>query len=104
MSHFWHSFFAHLKNCGRNATLFLIVLAGFVVLTILGAVIDGIVPHEYLVGGLSTISFGAVVWLSVGLYRLLTRRRERLRFPALSRDEIRVARSKLMKGRNAIGR
>jgi hypothetical protein len=49
---------------------------------------------------LPAVALAAAAWIAVSIRRSLARRRERLRFPQLSSDELRVARSKLMKERD----
>ena len=101
MGPFWSSLFDHLKHCGRNATLFILTLAGLLVLTALAAVICDTHLHKYLLPVLPGVILLAAAWVGVAIRRARARRRERLHRSPLSRDELRVARSKLMKDRKA---
>ena len=101
MSPFWASFFDHLKDCGRgrNATLFLVGLAG--VGAVLG--IAGIMYvnhlHEYFVYAIPVVIALAAFWF-ITMIRQSRMRRQPLRFGPLSCDEARVARSKLIKSQS----
>lgn len=100
MSPFWISLFDNLKDCGRNATLFIVTL---------GAIIFGLVVvlvmcmndlHQYITPALPVASGLVMVWACVAFRRARARRRERLRYSRLSDDELRVARLKLIKSRS----
>ncbi len=97
MTPFWGSLFAHLKDCGRNATLFMFALAGFFGLLLLAATAFNTELREYLLPGLAILGGLVLVWLIRGIRRARLRRRERLRGEPLSDDELRKARSKLLR-------
>lgn len=92
-------------HCRQNARLFILTLAAFFALPIVlifvatlvhEAGLDDFVPPALAVmGGLLV----AGAWKA--MQRARARRRERLERSPLSCDELRVARSKLMKDRNA---
>lgn len=96
MSPFWNSLFDHLRGCGRNATIFMLALAGFFGLLIAAATIYQTRIWQYVVPALPAIG---LVWACKAIQR--ARRPERLQRSPLSCDELRVARSKLVKARNA---
>jgi len=98
MSPFWTSLFDHLKDCGRNAALFLVTLAGLFGVLLLAVILCENDRYKYLVPALPVIGVFAVVRASLAIRRVRACRRERSRYPPLSGDELRVARSKLMKG------
>lgn len=104
MSPFWASLFDHLKDCGRNATIFLAGLAGFSGALVVGTIMFKIVHdqdfHPYLPAALTGTGLVIVVWSFTAIRRAFGRDRERLRHPPLSCDELRVARSKLLKHRD----
>ena len=97
MNHFWTSFFAHLKDCGRNATLFMIALPGVFGLMLLIAALYQNHLENYLFGVVSVIGFFMLTWAIAGVVRERARRRERLSGSPLSLDEMRKARAKLTK-------
>lgn len=100
MSPFWIGLFEHLKHCGRSATLFILTLAGLFILLFLAAILYEAQLHKYLLPVLPVIVLLAIARVAVVIRRARARRRERLPSSPLSRDELRVARSKLMKDRN----
>jgi hypothetical protein len=100
MSPFWGSLFEHLMHCGRSATLFLLTLAGLFILLCLAAILLSTEIYKYFLPALPVIVLLAIAWVTVVIRRARARRRERLHWSPLSRDELRVARSKLMKDRN----
>ncbi len=102
MGPFWGSLFEHLKHCGRSAMLFILALGGLLVLTSLAAVICVTQLHKYLLPVLPGVVLLAVAWVGVVIHRARARRRDRLPRSPLSRDELRVARSKLMKHANRV--
>jgi hypothetical protein len=99
MNPFWTSFFEHLRDCGRDATLFLMALAGFVGLLVIIAILETTALREYFLQAALVALLFTLVRLALLLRRFRARRRNPLRFPPLSRDERRVARSKLVKDR-----
>jgi len=100
MGPFWSSLFEQLRDCGRSASLFLITLGGLFVLLCLVAFLCSTELYKYLWPALPVILLYAAVWAVVRFRRARTRRRERLVPSPLSRDELRVARSKLKRDRN----
>jgi len=77
MSPFWTSLFQHLKDCGRNATLFIVTLAGLLGLLLLGAILCENEHYKYLVPALPVLALFAVVRAGLGIRRAWARRRER---------------------------
>ena len=100
MGPFWTSFFEHLKDCGRDATLFMMALAGFIGVLVIVVILEATRLREYFVQAALILFLLVLVRLGLFVRRFRARRRERLHFPPLSRDERRVARSKLVKDRN----
>ena len=103
MSPFWSGFFDQLKDCGKNATLFLAIMATLVGVAVLSVVLAGKSFAPEITPALPGIAFLAVlrVWCVIRRDRLA--RRQRLSFPRLSDDELRVARSRLTRNQNAKG-
>ncbi len=98
MSPFWGEFFRELRGRGRNATIFIIALGAVLVLTCIGVAIYSSelrIPIIVFTSG-PMIFYVTVRWRR---FRKL-RARARLLQPLgpLSRDELRVARSKLTDG------
>ena len=104
MSPFWTSFFVHLKDCGRSATIFMITLAGLFFFIVLTVVICENHLQDYVIRALPAVGVFAVVWAGVTVRRARARRRERLGYPPLSYDELRKARSKLTKNNGSFRR
>ena len=102
MGPFWTSLFEHLRHCGRSATLFILTLAALFILLFLAAIIYASQLHKYLLPVLPGIVLLALAWVGRVIRRARARRRERLNRSPLSRDELRVARSKLLKDRNRV--
>jgi hypothetical protein len=102
MGPFWTSLFEHLKGCGRNATLFIATLGGLLVLLCLIAIICSTELYKALLPGLPVVGLLAAAWMIVAIRRARARRRDRLERSPLSRDELRVARSKLVKNANRV--
>ena len=100
MGPFWTSFFEHLRDCGRDAALFMMALAGFIAVLGIIAVLESTWLRDYFLQGALVMLLFALIRFALLVRRFRARRRERLRFPPLSRDEQRVARSKLVKDRN----
>jgi len=97
MGHFWASFFDHLRNCGRNATLFMITLGLLLVLIILGVLAYVTHALPYVLGAL----VGAMlIAMAVAFRRMRARRRMRGEYPPLSALELRNARARLRKARS----
>jgi hypothetical protein len=97
MSAFWISLCENLKHYGRNATIFFFALGGFFILLALAAIINSAELLPFIVPLLPGIGLFAAAWAWVALRRTRARQRERLPRQPLSRDELRVARSKLLK-------
>lgn len=100
MGPFWTSFFEHLKDCGRDATVFMMALAGFIAVLVIVALLESTRLREYFGQAALVLFLLTLVRLVFLVRRFRARRREYPRFPPLSRDERRVARSKLVKDRN----
>lgn len=100
MNSFWTSLFDNLKVCGRNATFFVCLLAAFFGVPVLIAVLSETGARDYVLPALPWIGVFALAWAARAIRRARARRRERLERHPLSRDELRVARSRLMKDRN----
>src|ERR1035438_7305025 len=97
MSPFWGSFFGHLRDCGRNATLFMFALAGFFGVLALCAIVCQSEFRRFVLPVLPGLGLLAAAWICVVIRRACMRRRERLLRSPLSDDELRVARLKLQK-------
>ena len=102
MGPFWTNLFEHLKRCGRSGTLFIFALAGLVVLAALTTILCTTELYKYLLPVLPVIGVPALAWAGVAIRRARARRRQRLERSPLSRDELRVARSKLVKDVNRV--
>ena len=100
MNYFWGSLGDHLKDCGRNATLFLLSLAGIFGLLICIACVLQTSLRDSLVYALPLAGFFLLHWLAVAIRRTFFRRDERSKYSRLSSDELAKARSKLVKNRN----
>ena len=99
MSPFWSSLFGHLRDCGRNATLFVFALAGSLGVLVVAIVVCKSELLQFVSPVLPGLGLLAVAWVCVAIHRARVRRRERLHRSPLSDDELRVARSKLRKSR-----
>ena len=97
MSPFWSSFFTHLKDCGRDTTLFVITFAGLFLLIILATIFCGENLPKYALRALPGIVVFFLAWAGVALSRARARRRQRLERGPLSFDELRKARSRLVR-------
>jgi membrane protein implicated in regulation of membrane protease activity len=75
-------------------------LAGFIAVLVILAILESTWLREYFFQGALLLFLFALIRFALLVRRFRARRRERLRFPPLSRDERRVARSKLVKDRN----
>ena len=103
MNSFWSNLYDSFKD-RRYGGLFLSTILAFIGLLILGAVFEGIVGRfdwfayfpEVLSGiGILALAYGLASWR-----RRRAQWREQLRHSPLSRDELRVARSKLLNNRS----
>jgi hypothetical protein len=97
MSPFWGSFFGHLRDCGRNATLFMFALAGSLGVLVLAIIVCRSELLRFVLPVLPGLGLLVVAWVCVAIRRACVRRRERLLRSPLSDDELRVARLKLRK-------
>ncbi len=100
MNPFWTTLSDNLKVCGRNAKFFLCVVIAFFGVPVLIAVISETGARDYIFPVLAWVGVFAAVWVAVAIRRARRRRRERLERRPLSCDELRVARSKLIRDRN----
>jgi hypothetical protein len=99
MSPFWSSLFSQLRDCGRNATLFVFALAGCLGVLVLAIIVCQSELLRFILPVLPGLGLLAVAWVCVAIRRACVRRRERLLRSPLSDDELRVARLKLRKPR-----
>lgn len=76
-------------------------LAGFFALLIVGSIIHQTGLDEYVAPALPALGLFLVAWGWKAIRQARECRREHLQRPPLSRDELRVARSKLMNDRKA---
>lgn len=102
MNPFWKTFFEEFKDRGRDATPFLITV-GVLVPVVLIAETNGM--HLTLVLPWVGVVLAAwmLIWLVWAIGSSRKRRRQRWERHELSRDELRVARSKLLRDRNGKG-
>src|SRR6266446_4820694 len=99
MSPFWTSLFVQLRDCGRNATLFLVTIVAMVGLLLLLLVIWGNDLHKYIIPALPVIAGFAVIRIAAAIRRFRARHRGRWRYAPLSQNELRAARLRLVKAR-----
>jgi hypothetical protein len=99
MSPFWTSFFEDVKDCGRDATLFVVTLGAMILGLVVVLIICLNELHKYIIPALAVVGGLAMVWACVSFRRVHARRRGRLQNSRLSDDELRVARLKLIKHR-----
>jgi hypothetical protein len=102
MSPFWGSLFGHLKDCGRSGSIFIFTIGGLLVVLGLAGIICGLGLHKYLLPAVPGAIVLGLAWAGVAIRRARARRRQRLDHSPLSRDELRVARSKLVKHANRV--
>ncbi len=100
MNPFWRSFSDQFQRCGRNPTLFLMALPAVLGLVSLGVVLYSTRLREYVLPVASGLVLCFLGWVLVARRRARARRRAAPAFPPLSRDELRVARSKLLNERD----
>ena len=100
MSPFWASLFDHLKECGRNATLFIITLGCLFILLIAVAIVCANNLQQYLVQALPAVALLLLGWTCAVFRRGRCQRAEPHHRNPLSEDELRAARSKLTKNRS----
>jgi len=103
MNSFWHNLYDKSKD-RRYAALFLSAIPAFigllVIVVALAAVLQTFAREEYFPPVLAGIALPGLAWSLWKFRRAQLRRRTKSRHRPLSRDELRVARSKLMKGRS----
>ncbi len=94
MTPFWGSFFEHLRGCGRRAPLFMVAMAGLLVLIVVGSSLEHAFPG-YRIHALSGAALITMIWVAALCLRARSRRRERLERQPLSENEWRIARRRL---------
>ncbi|MGD0252046.1 MAG: hypothetical protein ABSC01_05060 [Verrucomicrobiota bacterium] len=103
MNSFWSSLYDNYKD-RRYGILFLTALMAFLgvlaVGAVLGAVFSAFDLQDYWLQALPGAGFLAAAWIWRGMRRARAKRQNRSRYASLSRDELRVARSKLVKGQS----
>lgn len=100
MDPFWYNFFEHLRQCGRNATLFLVTLPVICVLLSLGVALYVTGWYHYLWPALPFLAVFGFYRLAIAIRRARARRGLRSQFSPLSEIELRRARAKLQKKRS----
>jgi hypothetical protein len=103
MNWYWSNLYDSFKD-RRYGGLFLSTVLAMIASLVLGAVIglfDRQIDIPYVLPGIGLL---AAAWMGWSLRRALMRSREKLRHGPLSRDELRVARSKLRNERKLIQR
>ena len=101
MNSFWHNLYDKSKD-RRYGTLFLSAIPAFigllVILVALAAVLQAFAQEEYVLQVLTGVGLLGLAWGFWKFRQKLMRHRAKSRHPPLSRDELRVARSKLRNG------
>jgi len=97
MSPFWSSLFVHLRDCGRNASLFMFALAGCLGVLLLALFVCQSELRRFIIPALPWLAVLLLAWVCLAIRRARLRRLEKLHRSPLSEDELRVARSKLRK-------
>ena len=100
MGPFWKGLGEDLKNRGRNPTLFLIAVVLFFGLMGLAWLGYESGFARYLLRALPGMGVLVLAWAAHAIRQARARRHARLPLPPLSCDELRAARSKLVKDRN----
>ncbi len=107
MSSFWDNQYDNFKD-RRYAALFWSTLMGLFGVLGLGAIIAGILSEfgkeEYIVEALPGLGILLLAWAFLRFRQAYVRDREKLPRRPLSRDELRIARSKLRNGLKPIQR
>jgi hypothetical protein len=107
MNSFWDNQYDRYKD-RHYAALFWSTLMGLFGVLALGAIIAGILSEfgmqEYFLETLPGIGILALAWVFLKFRQARMRSHEKLRHGPLSRDELRVARSKLRNGLKPINR
>jgi threonine/homoserine/homoserine lactone efflux protein len=100
MNSIWSRLYDGVKD-RRYGLLFLFSAGAFVGFLALAALVEAgleaVYLEEYFLQALLVLAGAALGWGVAGFWRERLRREERQRFPPLSSDEKRVARSKLVK-------
>lgn len=103
MNSLWENLYDRFKD-RRYGALFLVVALAFIGLlalgAILGAIVGGLGLRDSMTDALAIAVALVFVWIAGVLWRRREGRYEHQKFPPLSSDEKRVARSKLVKGRS----
>lgn len=102
MGPFWYHFFEQLRQCGRNATLFLLVLPLICALLSLGVALYVTGWYQYLWPGLAFLGVFGFYRCAIAVRRARARRGLRSQFSPLSEIELRRARAKLQKKRDVV--
>ena len=89
-------------RCRSNANLFMLSLVGFFASLVVIAILIHTGVHRHLLPALPVVAIYFAIWTVRTWRRMLALRKERPEFGPLSRDELRKARSKLVKDRNGI--
>lgn len=97
MSSFWNGLFDYLKNCGRSVTMFFVTLGVLVGALILWGIIVCFDLEQFLPWVLGAAAIAAICRVGLAVWRVWRGRAKNWRSSPLSSDEIRVARSKLLK-------
>jgi hypothetical protein len=99
MNSYWSNLYDSYKNRSYGG-LFLSTVLAIIALLVLGAV-NGLFDHQmyfpYMLPGIGLL---AAAWIWRGLRRARAERKKRLQHSPLARDELRVARSKLLNNRS----
>lgn len=102
MSPFWGSFFENVRGRGRNATLFLAVLA-ILFLTLLAGMFQtskDLLQYADTIVAVIVVFLGA--WFCLAIHKARVHDRDRFQHRPLSRDELKVARSKLLRRESSL--
>jgi hypothetical protein len=100
MNSLWSKLYDGFKDRSYGGLFFLSTVLAIIGSLILGTVIVALNLQQYFPYALPGIGLLAVAWIWRGIRRARIERQNRLRYASLSRDEVRVARSKLLKDRN----
>jgi len=107
MNSFWDNPYDHFKD-RRYAGLFwsslMALFGGLVLSAFIAALLFGLGMQEYFLEALPGIGILFVAWVVLKFRQARARSREKLQHGPLSRDELRIARSKLRNGMRRINR
>jgi fumarate reductase subunit D len=95
MSPFWGSFFENVRGRGRSATLFLVVLAILFLALLVGMIPSSQDLLQFADAVIAMVVVFLVVWFCLAANKARARNRDGSFQHPLSRDELKVARSKL---------